>query len=307
MSIELPWMRPEAPYMPIATAGLLSALEDAGTPAFAVWRPANHGHTLWLETDRTTEQVAQAIVDAPWPDLDKIAWPMKLGQALGPMLGTTPDPFGTLRTLRHQVDRDGLVAEGRLLRTVVTDAISDTKGLPVRSKLLRGVKSDLAGIRSDVRIRAAELEAELVGGPVWRNGYSGRGLGFLPEVQTFGGTTGRDPSASSVGAHSSLLFRLLWLGVLVLPPVPVVHRGRRRVGGPLVTGLDGNDVTLSWPTWSFAAGLDELRSLFILPQIHADSPDYDELAARDIVDIHRSTSIPINSMIGAFRWGARVS
>ncbi len=55
MSIELPWMRPEAPYMPIATAGLLSALADAGTPAFAVWRPSNHGHTLWLETDRTVE------------------------------------------------------------------------------------------------------------------------------------------------------------------------------------------------------------------------------------------------------------
>lgn len=305
MSIELPWMRPEAPYMPIATAGLLLTMEDAGTPAFAVWRPSNHGHTLWLETDRTTEQVAQAIIDAPWPDLDAIAWSNGMGQALKPILADVPDPTGELRRLRVTADRDGLVAEARLLRTIVTDAVLDGGGVPSRSKLLRGVKADLSGVAERVPLKPKDLVAELVEGPTWRNGKSGRGLGFLPEVQTFGGTTGRKPS--DVGSHSILLYRLLWLGIMALPPVGVVRRGRRVVGGPLVTALDGNDVTLSWPTWTFAAGLDELRSLFILPQVHADNPDHVELAARDIVDIHRSTSIPINSMIGAFRWGVRVA
>lgn len=321
MPIDLPWLRPHAPYMPIATVGLLTALDDAGIDASAVWRPTPNGETLELRTDRAVQDVAQAIVDAPWPQLDRIPWSGKVGQAIKPMLAThvTADSPGgasaELRRLRLLVDRADLAAvaageprllgERRLLRGLVTDAVLDNAGVPSRSRLLRGVKADLSGITEKVPLKPAALAVELADGPAWRNGKSGRGLGLLPEVQTFGGTTGRKPS--DVGAHSVLLYRLLWLGILALPPVGFRRGAQRVVGGPLFTGLTSGETTLSWPTWSFPVGARGLARLLDLAAVHAVVPDSRALAARGITSVHRASSAPINSMIGVFRWGERVA
>lgn len=312
MSFDLNWMRPEAPYMPIATIGLLRALDDADVPAAATWRRADGSECLHLRTNATPEDVARSVIDAPWPRLDRI-WPGKVGQAIKPMLAATPDPVGELRRLRATLvaadaahsGADRLTGEIRLLRALVTDAVLDGDGVPSRSRLLRGVKADLSGIADRVRFDVAALARELVDGLQWRNGTSGRTLGFAPEAQTFGGTTGREPS--SVGCHSALLHRLLWLGILALPPTGVVRRGQRVVGGPLVTSAAGGDVRLSWPTWSFAASGRTLVHLFSLPEVHAEEPDGAALRAHGLTSVQRVTSVPINSMIGSFRWAERIA
>lgn len=315
MSLELWWMRPEAPYMPIATVGLLSALHDAGVEATTAWRSDAVGEVLHVRCDRTTAQIAQAIIDAPWPDLSRIWKETKVGQAIKPMLKAQDDPAAALADLRRHADRDDrdaarqggerLLGERRLLRALVTDAVLDGDGVPSRSRLLRGVKGDLSGVADPVKITVSGLAGELERGPEWRNKYSGRGLGLVPEAQTFGGTTGRDPSL--VGCHSALLHRLLWLGIMALPPVGVVRHRQRVVGGPLFTDLEKGETVLSWPTWSFPVGARGLARLFDLAAIHAETPEQRWLASRGITSVHRSTSVPLNSMIGAFRWGKRVA
>ncbi|HEX4109169.1 MAG TPA: hypothetical protein VHX88_13610 [Solirubrobacteraceae bacterium] len=312
MSFELAWMRPEAPYMPIAIVGLLRALDDAGVPAAALWQRDGRGETLVLRTNASAERVAEAIINAPWPSLERI-WDGAIGQAIGPMLAAEADPAEELRRLRAVVaERDRraqaageprLLGEARLLRALVTDAVLDDGGAPKRSRLLRGVKADLSGIADAVPLNAGGLGAELVDGPVWRAGKSGRGLGLVPEVQTFGGTTGRTPS--DVGSHSALLFRLLWLGILAMPPIAVGRAGRLIVGGPLFTRAVNEDVVLSWPTWSFAVSWRGLTRLLTLEEVHA--ADEPALAAHGLTTVHQTTSVPINNMIGAFRWGERVA
>lgn len=301
MSLELSWMRPEAPYMPIATAGLLSALEDAGEPAMAAWREAPTGPVLVISTDRSPQEVADAIIEAPWPDLDAIPWSTKLGQAIKPMLSDTDDPVAELQRLRQATSRSGLVAETRLLSTVVTEAALDDSGVPARNRLLRGVKADLSSVKEKVKLDRDALAVELSDGPVWLNGKSGRGLGLTPEVQTFGGTTGREPS--SVGSHSILLYRLLWLGLLALPPTGVAFRGRRVVGGPLIT----DQASISWPVWSVSLTLGELKTFFCRADIHSLEPETNPLRKRGVTAVYRSAAIPINTMVSVFRWGRRVA
>lgn len=301
MTLELNWLRPETPYMPIATAGLLSALEDAGEAATSVWADTPTGPVLRITTDRSSEEVADAIIAAPWPDLDAIPWSTKLGQAIKPMLAQSDDPVIELQRLRRAAVDSGSLAEARLLNTVVTEAALDDAGVPGRNRLLRGVKSDLSSVKEKVKLNRESLAAELDAGPVWLNGKSGRGLGLVPEVQTFGGTTGREPS--SVGTHSILLYRLLWLGLLALPPTGVVFRGRRVVGGPLIT----DQTSISWPVWSIPLGLAELKTFFCRADVHEPEPDTFSLERRGVTAVYRSASIPINTMVSVFRWGERVA
>lgn len=303
MSLALNWMRPEAPYMPIATAGLLSALEDAGDPATTLWQETPTGPKLVISTDRSAEEAASAIVGAPWPDLEAIPWPSKRGQAIKPMLAKSPDPISELQRLRQATLAAGLIAETRLLNCLVTEAALDDAGVPARNRLLRGVKSDLSSIGDDVKLKHGGLAFELIEGPEWVDGNSGRGLGLVPELQTFGGTTGRDPSLTSVGNHSILLYRLLWLGLLNMPPSGVVHHGKRVVGGPLIT----DPSTISWPVWSIPLGLDELKTYFCLREIHSPKPDTTVLGRRGVLAVYRSPEIPISKAMSGFRWGQRVA
>jgi hypothetical protein len=185
-----------------------------------------------------------------------------------------------------------------LLHAILTDGVLDSDGIPARSRLLRGVKSDLSSISEPPkRITADGLAAELRNGPDFRSGKSGLGLGLVPEVQTFGGTTG--PDASTVGAYSALLYLLLWLGIMALPPVPVLRGSRRMVGGPLVTRPD----VLSWPRWRIPVGLRSLRMLLSLDAIHRDAPDHGYLIQRGIDAVYRAHAVPLNNMVAVFRWG----
>ncbi|HTU14578.1 MAG TPA: hypothetical protein VMF31_05215 [Solirubrobacterales bacterium] len=301
MDLQLGWMRPEAPYMPIATLGLLSALEDAGDLATAAWREAPIGLILEVFTNRSPDEVADAIIEAPWPDLGLIPWATTLGQAIKPMLSEAADPVSELRRLRRAVSDRGLAAERRLLDCLVTEAALDDGGVPGRNRLLRGVKADLSSVKEKMKLDRETLAVELVEGPLWKNGGSGLGLGLSPEVQTFGGTTGRNPS--SVGSHSVLLYKLLWLGLLRLPPYGVLHRGRRMVGGPLIT----DQSSVSWPIWTSRLDSRQLKTYFSMSEIHEPEPNVDFLSRRGVTAVYRSTSVPINTMVSVFRWGRRVA
>lgn len=302
MRFHLAWVRPEAPYMPIMVVGLLSALEDAGDgDARAGWKIDGPTQTLAVETALGREEIGAAIAEAPWPDLSRIPWSQRLGQAIKPMLAAAPDPIAELHRLRADVRASGLVAEGRLLEAFVTDGVVDGGGGPGRSRLLRGVKADLSGISDQVDSDPGGLIDELEAGPKWRSGKSGRGLGLVPEVQTFGGSTG--PTPSDVGSHSALLYRLLWLGILRLPPVPVSRGPRRVVGGPLVCAPE----SLGWPLWTVELPLAPLRALLSLSSIHEAEPDSARLVDRGVAAVFRAESVPINSMVAVFRWGKRVA
>lgn len=296
--IDLRWMRPNAPYMPIATVGMLALLEQHGHEGSAHWTNDTAIPTLRISTPLDYEAIGELLADAPWPALDRIPWPGgRWSQGLKPTLKAIGDPAQSFRSL---VDHAPTL-EASLLRAIVTDGVLDGDGIPARSRLLRGVKADLSSIsKPPKRIKAAALAAELRDGADFRSGESGLGLGLVPEVQTFGGTTG--PEASTVGAYSALLYLLLWRGIIALPPVPVVRGRRRAVGGPLVTGPD----VLSWPQWRFPTDLKALRSLLSLASIHADEPDERELRARGIDAVYRARAVPLNNMVAVYRWGERV-
>jgi hypothetical protein len=303
MAFDLPWMPAHAPYMPIATVGLLALLDDHDVRARAFWSDAASGMpTLRIDAGLDAAEVAQLLADTPWPSLERIAWPAgKWSQGLKPTLKGSEQPARVFRELIANAQSAGNPLEVRLLRAILTDGVLDADGVPGRNRLLRGVKADLSSIAEPPkRITAQGLQAELGDGPDFISGKSGLGLGLVPEVQTFGGTTG--PDASTVGAYSKLLYLLLWLGIMALPPVPVMRGSRRMVGGPLVTAPD----VLSWPRWRIPIGLRSLRSFLCLGAIHDEAPDMNYLRERGIDAVYRTKAVPLNNMVAVFRWGQQV-
>jgi hypothetical protein len=300
-ALELGWMRDDAPYMPIATQGLLSVLAPVDPGVQAWWAGDSGTSTLRLQTALSTDAVALAILDAPLPDVTAVDWPTNSPQALGPSLLAAPggDPLGTYHALLASAGP----VEQRLLRAIATDQVLDAGGGPSRTRLLRGAKSDLSAFGSLRRTTAAALAGELRHGPDFRPGKSGAGLGLVPEVQTFGGTTGR--KADQVGAESALLSRLLRHGILALPPTGCLRRGRRDVGGPLI----GDDRELSWPRWTIPCGPRALRLLFGLACVHADEHELDPhpLRASGIGAVFRARPQQLSTTVAVFRWGRRVS
>jgi len=282
--------------MPIATVGLLALLTEHGHEATAYWSDGPSGvSTLVIEVSLDVPEVAQLIADAPWPQLGLLTWPGgKWSQGLKPTLKGTGEPAQAFRDLVKSAPP----LEARLLRSILTDGVLDGDGIPARSRLLRGVKSDLSSIaKPPKRVTADGLALELRDGPDFRSGESGLGLGLVPEVQTFGGTTG--PNASTVGAYSTLLYLLLWRGIMALPPVPVLRGSRRAVGGPLVTAPD----VLTWPRWRIPVGLRSLRTLLSLGAIHEEKLDRHYLTERGIDAVYRARAVPLNNMVAVFRWG----
>lgn len=299
MGFDLRWMAPQAPYMPIAVVGLLDLLEADGYAATAYWRRDGQRRVLRIDAPPDIEEAAGMIATAERPSLERIDWPGgSHGQALKPTLKAS----GASERAFREMTRSAPEAEARLLRAIVTDAALDNDGVPSRSRLLRGVKADLSSIAARPKdVDPDSLAAELQDGPRFVGRESGLGLGLVPEVQTFGGTTG--PDASSVGAYSPLLYLLLWRGLIALPPI-AVSRGRQRVvGGPLVTAPD----VLSWPRWRVPARRDALRSLLTWSEIHEERLDIDRLSARGVDAVYRTRAVPLSTMVAVFRWGERVA
>ena len=318
--LALDWMAADAPYMPIATAGLLAVVSEIDPLITAYWVADGRRSRLRLDCALDIDGVATALVDAPLPDIGAPAWPTTKPQGLGPSLQTTPDPLGSYRTLLASAGP----LEARLLRALATDQVLDQRprsapelkaararaavtgeplddsGVPSRTRLLRGAKSDLSAFNPLKRPTVEQLADELRSGPSFKPASTGSSLGLVPELQTFGGTTGRNPSG--INASSALLSRLLLHGILALPPGSGTRRGRRVVGGPLVTA----DGVLSWPRWTIPVGLRALRVLFSLAAVHAPAPDGRALRARGIDAVYRSVPTKISTTVAVFRWGSRV-
>jgi hypothetical protein len=289
-------MRADTPYMPIATMGLLAILSESDPAVTATWAVDGPAPRLRIESALEVEEAAVAIAEASLPDVSAPRWPTANPQALGPSLRTTPRPLDAYRELT----RAAPPLEARLLRGIATDQVLDANRVPSRSRLLRGAKSDLSAFKALKPVTAQHLAGELRDGPAFLPGDSGAALGLVPEVQTFGGTTGRKPA--DVGAASALLSRLLRHGILALPPSSGSRRGRRVVGGPLVS----EEGELSWPRWTISCGLRELRVLFSLAAVHDPEPDPRALRARGVDAVFRSRPQQLSTTVAVFRWGRRV-
>lgn len=296
MSVTLTWMRADAPYMPIATFGLLCVVSAQDPGVTAEWRPDGAGRVLHIETALDAEGIAAAVLDAPLPDTSSGSWPAS-GQALASALRRLPDPLGTYQRWVHDLEGP----EHALMLALATDQLLTDEGLPARSRLARGTKGDLAPFRPLRGATVAALADELVVGPDFRPGKSGAAMGLAPEVHTFGGTTGREPK--STGVESALLSRLIRHGIIHLPPSAGRQRGSRAVGGPLVS----EEWALSWPRWTFPCGPKELRVLFGLAGVHAPEPDLAELIPRGIDAVYRSRPRKISTTLAVFRWGLLVA
>lgn len=295
--MQLDWMRADAPYMPIATAGLLAVVSQADPAVTAAWAVDGGARRLHIASALDVDQIATAIAEAPLPDVSAPGWPTANPQALGPSLRTTERPLDAYRVLLAR----SAPPEAKLLRGIATDQVLDDDRVPSRTRLLRGAKSDLSAFKALRRVRAEHLAAELRDGPAFLPGDSGAALGLVPELQTFGGTTGRKPA--DVGAASALLSRLLRHGILALPPSSGSRRGRRVVGGPLVS----EEGELSWPRWTISCGLSELRVLFCLAAVHDPEPDAHALRERGIDAVFRSRPQQLSTTVAVFRWGRRVA
>lgn len=310
---SLGWMSPFAPYAPVATVGLLAVLGAEDPGATAHWAAEDGGRPhLVMRSRLGLEEIAAAIAAAPWPHLDVLPWKAKRSQAIKPTLEATAK--GSESNLAAVTEWHALAglnetntpAEGdlrtaqELIAALLTDAALDGGGVPGRNRLLRGVKADLSGVAKPPKVDQAELLNELQGGPIWRSGSSGLGLGFVPQVQTFGGTTGPEPS--SIGAYSALLYFLCWHGIIAMPPFGVRRGLRTVVGGPLFAAGD----VLSWATWSMPLRRRGLIALFGLAAIHDREPDPRLLEAHGIKGVFRSTARQINSMISVFGWAERI-
>ena len=298
--LQLDWMRADAPYMPIATAGLLAIVEEVDPAVTAFWATDRATSRLRIDSSLDLVAIAAAIAHAPLPDVSAPAWPTTKPQALGPSLRTLEPPSRRLGAYRELVAAAG-PQEARLLRGIATDQVLDADGVPSRTRLLRGAKSDLSAFKPLRQVSPKLLEDELRAGPAFVPGDSGAALGLVPEVQTFGGTTGRKPA--DVGAASALLSRLLRHGILALPPTSGSRRGRRVIGGPLFTERG----ELSWPRWTIPWGLRELRALFVLAAIHDLHPDARSLRERGIDAVFRSKPQQLSTTVAVFRWGRRVA
>jgi hypothetical protein len=297
MSTTLGWMRDDAPYMPIATLGLLRVIVARDRAATAWWTSEVEGSRLTLSTSLDVDAIAEAVVEAALPDVSAPSWPAPKPQALGPVLLKTARPLATYRRLVA----DAGPSERRLLRAIATEQVLEAGGAPSRTRLLRGAKSDLSVFAPLRKARVADIAAELTSGLDFRPGSSGAALGLAPEVQTFGGTTGRTPSG--VGAESALLSRLLRHGLLALPPTSAVWHGRRMVGGPLMS----EPGRLCWPRWTIPCDPRELRVLFGLASIHREIPRIAELRPRGIDAVFRASTEKLSDTVQAFRWGRRVA
>lgn len=295
--MQLEWMRADAPYMPIVTLGLLAVVSELDPAVTAVWAIEGRSRQLRVESALGVEKIATAIAEAALPDVSAPRWPTEKPQALGPSLRATPRPLERYRALV------GAAAplEARLLRGIATDQVLDADGVPSRTRLLRGAKSDLSAFKPLRRAPVELLARELRDGPAFLPGDSGAALGLVPEVQTFGGTTGRKPAG--VGAASPLLSRLLRHGILALPPSSGSRGGRRVVGGALVT----EQRELSWPRWTIPCGPRELRVLFSLAAVHEPEPDARALGERGIDAVYRSAQQQLSTTVTVFRWGRRVA
>jgi len=303
MSFDLAWMRDDAPYMPIVTQGLLTVLAPVDPTATACWQGGDSASMLHVTTSLTVEEAAQVTHEAALPDVTAVPWPTKNPQALGPSLSAHDgNPLVTYRELLATA----APVERRLLRALATDQVLDARGGPSRTRLLRGAKADLSAFGPLRRASVSDLADELRDGPDFRPGKSGVGLGLVPEVQTFGGTTGRD--ASMVGAESALLSRLLRHGILALPPTGCLRGRHRDVGGPLIS--DARD--LSWPRWTVPCGPRALRVLFGLACVHVDidvdnRQDIARLVSASGIDaVFRATPQQLSTTVAVFRWGRRV-
>lgn len=297
MTLDLRWLRDDAPYMPIAVQGLLMAIAPADPTARAGWVTDEGAPVLRLGTRLSVRELAEAVLTAPLPDVTAVRWPTRNPQALGPSLAATGDPLAAYRALV----REAAPAERALLRGIATDQVRDANGGPARTRLLRGAKSDLSAFGALRRTTAEDLAAELREGPAFAPGKSGTMLGLVPEVQTFGGTTG--PDASGVGAESALLARLLRHGILALRPTGVVRGSHRIVGGALIS----DDRDLSWPRWTTACGARTLRVLFGLACVHEPRPVPRLLEAAGIDAVFRATPTQLSTTVAVFRWGRRVA
>src|SRR5665213_747729 len=137
-------MRADAPYMPIATAGLLAVLSERDPAVSAKWVLDGSARRLRIETSLDVEAIATAIAEAALPDVSAPHWPTANPQALGPSLRTTPHPLDAYRKLLATAAPPEL----RLLRGIATDQVLDADGVPSRTRLLRGAKSDLSAFKA---------------------------------------------------------------------------------------------------------------------------------------------------------------
>jgi hypothetical protein len=287
--------------MPIAVVGLLSLLESSGAPAHAAWRDDEDSQDplLAIETPLDPGELASLISAAPRPSLDGIQWPGgEYSQSLKPTLKKTDRP----REALHAMTARASDLDARLLRSIVTDAVLDGDGIPSRNRLLWGVKADLSTAgTSPKESDPTHLQIEIETGPRFVGKTSGLGLGLVPEIQTFGGTTGRD--ASTVGAYSPLLYLLLSEGLMALPPIAVRRGWQRVVGGPLVTKPD----VISWPRWHMPVGLAGLRSLLCWDEIHREKPEIQRLSPRGVEAVYRTRAVSLSKTVAVFRWGEQVA
>lgn len=295
---HLAWLRPDAPYAPFVQIGLLACLRATDAPAATRWEPEEGGYSFGcvLRSSLAIEDIGRAIAEAPWPQLEQLPWPSGYGQAIKPVLAKAGgDQVAVWRTLTGPPEPavvpppDGAAAGARHVAALLTDGVVDDGGAPGRSRLLRGVKADLSGVKP-IKLNARSLARELTVGPEWSPSGAGSGLGLVPEVQTYGGVTG--PKPDSIKASSALLYALIVHALAVLTPFGVVYGSRRTVGGLLV----GDRGTLVWPVHTTFRDLRALLALY-----------GGATATRGVGCVYRSTPRAVNSMISMFPWGELMS
>ncbi len=98
----------------------------------------------------------------------------------------------------------------------------------------------------------------------------------------------RDPARGNKGRTVWMANLLAYQALALFPSAP----GKR---GLETTGWSGPGDSFTWPVWGHPAGPDTIRSLMLLSDLVARSPDRAVLRARGVVAILRSRRIKVGS------------
>jgi len=162
-----------------------------------------------------------------------------------------------------------------------------------RQKFLADARKLANGLSSAVGKSGQDLYAEALFGP-WKYQDDQHSLGWDPSTMKLGAFTYKAPTAMATGGVRAAV----WLAFESLPLFPCFYAGTLQTRS---FRRDGRTVSFCWPVWNPPLSLSALQTLLGWDAVLNPASRVDELSARGVVAIYRSTKFKPNKYLTSFR------